>query len=695
VSGQNQASAFVPLPSRHGDLLRILGPKPQEAGVAVEPLVKLDEPVGVVQAFIGGLCTGDGRLVQPMEIGLVLDPAATVAPDQIPVTALFEMFSRLPELLAKLPVLPGFELVQEALAGNPPLGPLFYCRKRHCIFEARSRKTGEPLSPLPQDQASPASDSPDTTLPLELLSWDGPPKKGRSAVVYGGSGGSCALGEVQSLDQLMLDQGGVARRAARLAKSDPVAGKRIASKHACCRCSERKRCYPAGEGYAYAADRLAVIGAARAPLVAMPLGEWRLDEAAAFIGGLPPGELFRQSPDPGNEFEAWRRERAVVIEQAGPPWLLAGEPDGRELLEVARLKLGMIADVLEQLDAVWQATGRPHLCWNDETVRVAWRRPNATPAACWGFQPLLRKVGLHPLAPVETPDERPLPYPPALSDTALLAAEVADAARYFDEPRAAAMYVKSVERDGDAARVHVLLEDFGVAWSLCRTGDVLKVAGEGWEATLVPAAERGADEGEGWPCSGRAVGKVSTLKEGTQLDGCTCRWYPRFDQAVDLHAVGMLLFETLLAHDERSGAALRELIAAERAELTPICQAVPREQREQKARGWIMERCEADAPAAIWSRRNLLHRHSDRVAERLDAFPPGLWQAIVTFGLRLTTNIAGFSFCLSRDHAAPRIAGDVLLPLVELRGLISLLDDLVVARRAPAEQLRESLRAAD
>ncbi len=695
MSEQNQVSAFVPLPSRHGDLLRILGPRPQEAGVAVEPLVKLDQPLGAVQAYIGGLCGHDRRLVQPMEIALVLDPAVVVPPDQIPVTALFETFTGLPELLAKLPVLPGFELVREALAEDSPLGPLFYCRKRHCIFEARSPNTGEPLAPVPKDRAPPSSDSPDTTLPGELLSWDGPPKKGRSVAVYGGTGGSCALGDVQSLDQLALDQGGVVRRAAELAKRDPIAGERVASEHACCKCPERKRCYPAGDGYAYVADRLAVISAARVPLVALPLGEWRLDEAAAFIGGLPPGELFSQSPDPDNEVEAWRRERAGMIEGAGPPRLLAGEPDGRELLEVARLKLALLADVLEQLEAVWHATGRPHLCWNDETVRVAWRQPIATPAACWGFQPLLRKAGLHPLTAVETSDERPLPYPPALSDRSLLATEVADAARYFDEPRAAAVYVKSVEREGDAARIRVLLEDFGVAWGLCRTSDVLKVAGEGWEATLVPAAERGADEGAGWPCSGRAVGNVSALKEGTQLDGCTCRWYPRFDQAVDLHAVGMLLFETLLAHDERSGATLRQLIAAERAELMAVCQAVPREQRDQKARGWIMERCEADAPAAIWPRRNLLHRHGDRVAVRLDAFPPGLWQAIITFGLRLTTGIAGFSFCVGRDHAAPRIGDDLLLPLVELRGLISLLDDLIVARRAPAEQLRESLRAAD
>jgi len=695
VSEQNQVSAFVPLPSRHGDLLRVLGPRPQEAGVAVEPLAKLDQPLGAVQAFVGGLCTGDGRLVQPMEIGLVLDPAVVVPPDQIPVTALFEMFTGLPELLAKLPVLPGFELVREALAENSPLGPLFYCRKRHCVFEARSPNTGEALQPVPADQASPPADDSNPALPAELFCWDGPGQEGRPIAIYGGSGGSCALGDVRSLDQLTLDQGGVVRRVAELAESDPVVGERLATEHACCKCPERERCYPAGDGYAYAADRLAVISAARVPLVALPLGEWRLDEATAFIGGLPPGGLFRQSPDPENEFEAWRRERAGMIERAGPPRLLAGESDGRELLEVARLKLGLIADALEQLDAVWHATGRPHLCWNDETVRVAWRQPTTTPAACWGFQPLLRKAGLHPLAPVETPDEKPLPYPPALSDTSLLAAEAADAARYFDESRAAAVYVKSVKRDGDAARIHVLLEDFGVAWGLCRTGDVLKVVGDGWEATLVPATERGPDEGEGWPCSGRAVGNVSALKEGTQLDGCTCRWYPRFDQAVDLHAVGMLLFETLLGHDERSGVTLRELIAAERAELMAACQAVPREQREQKARGWIMERCEADAPAAIWSRRNLLHRQGDRAAVRLDAFPPGLWRAIVTFSLRLTTSIAGFSFCVGRDHAAPRIAGDLLLPLVELRGLISLLDDLIVARRAPAEQLRESLRAAD
>src|SRR5436190_1716473 len=36
---------FIPLPQRHGGLLRVLGPRPAEAGAAVDPLVKLDQPI--------------------------------------------------------------------------------------------------------------------------------------------------------------------------------------------------------------------------------------------------------------------------------------------------------------------------------------------------------------------------------------------------------------------------------------------------------------------------------------------------------------------------------------------------------------------------------------------------------------------------------------------------------------------------
>jgi hypothetical protein len=429
------------------------------------------------------------------------------------------------------------------------------------------------------------------------------------------------------------------------------------------------------------------LSAAHAPLVFSPLGEWRFDEANRVIGGLSPSECLSLRKQEENEFETWLAERAQAMESAGPARLLAGETDGRELIEVARLKLGVIAGVLEQLEAAWQTSERPHLCWNEHTVRVAWRRPPAIPATCWGFQPILRKGGLQPNSPFETRDGRKFPYPPAFSDPAYLPPLAVGAARYFDEPRAATLFVKKPQT-GDGTGLMVLLEELGIPWNLFCTSDALVATGKDWQALLIPAAERNPDDGEGLPFHGQATGNTDGLKRGNQVDGVECRWYPLFNQAVDLHAVGMLLFESLLSHDERSVQSFREQMATEIKELTQTCLTLPIEQRDDHARNWVTERCEADAPAAVWTRRNLLYRRDDRNTTRLDAFGSALWQEIMTFGLRLTTSIPGFSFCADRACAAPRLAGGLLLPLVELRGLIALLDDEIVSRTAPRTAVR-------
>jgi hypothetical protein len=692
TGARHAGSAFVPLPVRHGELLRILGPKPEEAAVAVDPLVKLDEPLTVVQSFIAGVCDAGGRLLQPVELTMVVDPATVVPDKQVPAAALLRMFDGLPELRANLPAPVGFEVLREGLAQAQRMGPLLYCRKRQCVFAARSPNTAELLRAVPADQAEGAGDLAPSDLPVELLSWDGPAEGSRASAIYGGGGGRSPLGPTASLEQLLLDQGRVVALAAERERTDPVATARLAGEHTCIKCSERERCYPKGGGYAYVVDRLVAISAVDAPLVFSPLGEWRLDDASRVIGGLAAGECLAMQTRGDNEFETWRDQQAQAFESAGPPRLLAGESDGRELIEVARLKLGLLADVLAQLDAVWRTGGRPHLCWNRETVRVAWHRLAATPATCWGFRPLLRKVGLQPNAPFEAPDERPLPYPPAFSDPSLLPPKAVDAARYFDEPRPATLFVKASQAAGDAVAVHVLLEALGVPWDLFCVGDAMHVDAEGWSAVLAPAAERDPDDGEGLPFVGRATGNISGLKKGAQVDGVQCRWYPRFGEAVDLHAVGMLLFESLLSHDERSIQSFHQQMAGELAELTRTCHGLPVGQRDEHARNWVTERCEADAPAAVWTRRNLLYRRDHRNATRLDAFPAALWQEIMTFGLRLTTSLRGFSFCADRTCAAPRSAAGLLLPLVELRGLIALLDDQIFGRAAPGAAVRAAFQ---
>ena len=724
------ASAFAAFPIHNGELLRILGPEPGAAAATVDPLVKLDQPLAVVQSFIGGVCDPRGRLVRPLEITLVVDPATVVPDERVPTSAVLERFDALPELRGGLPELRGglpllrgappaaFEALRAALDEDPRSGPLLYCRKRHCVFAARSPETSELLCAVPPGAVADARDGDGNALSSWLLSWDVVPdaaesaetdddagaadtaetavahrvgksrRKGQPPAIFGGKGGSCAAGVIASLEELMLGQGRVAEHAEKLAKRDRVAADYLIHDHACSGCPERERCYPTADGYAYATDRLVALSAAAAPLIISPLGEWRLDEACRVIGGLAPTAGLESAERGDNAYENWRSQHAQAIERVSPARLLAGETDGRELVEVARLKLALIADVLEQLDAVWRATQRPHLCWNGETVRAAWSRPVAVPGTCWGFQALLRKIGLQPAAPFDSADGPPLPYPPVFSDAAYLPAQAADAARYFDEPRQATMFVKKPQ-SGDGSGAHVLLEGLGIAWELFTTGDTLHASGDGWHAVLSPAAQRNPDDGEGLPFTGRVLGDRASFKKGDQRDNVECRWYPRFGEAVDLHAVGMLLFEALTTHDERSPQALREQLAPELADLTKSCQTLPIEQREQHVRNWITERCETDAPAALWTRRNLLHRRDARNATTLDGLSAALWTEIVVLAVRMTTSIVGFSYCEDRSRVAPRVDGDLLLPLVELRGLIALLDDELFGRTAPAAATRQ------
>ena len=719
-TSEDTASAFVALPVRTGETVRILGPEPGEAAATVDPLVKLDEPLTVVQSFIGGVCDLRGRLVRPLEIAMVVDPATVVPDERVPTSAVLERFGALPELRICMPARAGFEALRAALADDPRIGPLLYCRKRHCVFAARSPETSDLLYPVPADEATDARDGDGHEFSSWLLSWDVVPdavdsaeaddsvntadtavahrvgksrRKGQSPAIYGGQGGNCAAGAIASLEALTLGQGQVAEHAEKLAKRDRLAAEYLVNHHACSGCPERERCYPIDDGYAYAADRLVAISAAAASVIVSPLGEWRFDEACRVIGGLAPSACLESTERAANAYKCWRGAQAKTIECAGPARLLTGETDGRELVEVARLKLALIADVLEQLDAAWRGTKRPHLCWNAETVRVAWNWPVAVPGTCWGFHAVLRKTGLQPATPIESVDGPPLPYPPAFSDASYLPAPAADAARYFDEPRKATMFVKKPQ-SGDGSGAQVLLEGLGISWELFSTGDTLHTSGAGWHAVLSPAPQRDPGDGEGLPFTGRVTGDSARFKKGGQFEDVESRWYPRFGEAVDLHAVGMLLFEALTAHDERSPQALREQLCPEVADLTKSCQALPIEQREQHVRNWITERCETDAPAALWTRRNLLYRRDARNATSLDGLSAALWKEIVVIGVRMTTRIAGFSYCDDRSRAAPRIDGDLLLPLVELRGLIALLDDAIFSRAAPASATRQRVDSA-
>lgn len=679
---QTDSGQFVAIPHPLAPRLRVLGPPPGQAGASVDPIARLDAPLAAVQSVIGGICDEAGRLIAPVELIFALDVAAAPPHKQVPTPALLRCLSDAPNIFGQLTPLTGVEWQRGALGPPPDLGPLLYCRKMLTIFEARSPANAQRL----RWAAAAASPGNAGDVPLELVVWDG------GSAVYGGRTGRCAIGDVKSYEDMLRDQGRVAAVYDQQSAIDPLGATALAGAHACCRCEERGRCYPAGGGYVYAVDRLAVVHALPLPLAIRPLGEWRMSEAARIVGGATAVEVVSDSATastPKSEYDEWISHRAGMFDRSRPARLLGGESDGRELLEIARLKLSLLAESLAQLDEAWRIVGRPHLAWNDDTIRCHWAAPGSAPGAAWGFGPILRKIGLHPARPGEVSGDAPIPYPPVFSEPLLLPAEVVDAARYFDEPRRATAFIKRAKTEGGATHTTLLLENLGIAWEALRPRDTMIVTGSGWRAVVAPLAERDKNDGEGLPFAGTVGGSIDKFKTGEQFDGCECRWLPRFGEAVDLHAIGQLGLEALFLHDGWKADAYREAVRKERADLHKLLVPLPLEQREAAAKRFIGERCEVDAPNAVWSRRGLLQRKEDRAAARLDAFPPALWQSIITAIVRMITFAPGFSYCPDRTAAAPRVAGGLLLPLVELRGLIALLDDLIFSRRAPAAALRE------
>lgn len=679
------AARFVALPLASGAIVRLLGPDPAQAATTVAVLTPFDADMGPLTAYVGALCAADGSPALPLEAWLARDTSGAPGDEIVPADAIISAI-RLGRPVAGDRAGQAERLVA-AVVGESDATPLFYCRKRHLLFPARAAGTGRVLGALPPPHAT---DKP-PDVPRPMLVWDGPPAGAAAVSIFGPAAGTVAEGPIAPFERLIAEQGRVVARAR--GEADAALSKELRRTHACSDCGEADRCYPEGPGHAYAADRLVLVHAAAIPLRVEPLGEWSLREAAELLGGRPPREVAAQATDLPQSLIAHRAAQAARMAACGPARLLAGERDGRVLAEVVRLKLALVADALEVLLQGWHATGRPHLGWNEHTLRASWDTAGAAAAWAWGFRGRLRKMGLHPETGERGHDGRPLPFPPVFSSDALLPPDAAEAARNFGQPRPATVFIKRTKAAAGGSEATVLVEGLNIAWPLLCREDVLHVGALEWEATLSPAAARDPADGDGLPFEGVLRGPAAALKAGSEAPGCTVRWLPCFGEAIDLYATGLLLLETLLAHDERPPQRVREIVLDERADLLRACLAVEPAQRDAAALAWAAQRCEADTPSAVWTRRNVLYRREDRNAVRLEGFPPALWQAVVALALRMIAPLPGFGYFASRGARAAQDAAAAHPALAELRGLMALLDDVLFGRKAPAAALRSALEA--
>ncbi len=599
------------LPVEHGDSFAMIGPAPAEAALAVDPFLTLD--IGRrTRTILGAMPAGAGAITQLVEFSTLPEHARGASTDPL---ALEPAQTDQPDDTLSPPAAAApIQTVTLLTRRQRELPVLAYCRKRNGLIAARAANGA--LLPATRDH-----------------------------------------------DHLIESQ------RAFLAATSPVLDQ---APHLCVRCEERTRCYPADDGYAYAADRLLLVNAQTRLDAVRPLGEWQLTEAADWIAGRAPEDIHDERLGPLN---GWRTARWRELARAAPRLLLVGEPYGRDLVEILRLKLRLVVGALVELEHDWSRSGRPLLRWNDDSIRVVLTATGSLPAFAWGATPLLRAPATDDRYAEQAAD-RVWPYPKCSTEDWPYPAEVAEAARLIGQTRSCQLVVKSTRAGSSSPGAACLLEDFGVPHAWISAADRFVVEGEEWSAVLTPS---GAHD----PADGAGIAGLVRLprpaKTGDVLGPLRGRWYPGFGQGTDVAALGALLLDALVSNDAHPPAPRRHMLERELAELTTKCRAVDSGHAGNQAQAWLSQRGVDDAPANLWSRRALLYRAAERDRARLEDFPPALWLAALSVAVRMATFIPGWSYCSNRAAEAPRMGG-ASLPRLELEGLIASCDDVIFRR---------------
>ncbi|MDX2200527.1 MAG: hypothetical protein SF069_16350 [Phycisphaerae bacterium] len=583
---------------------------------------------GVRHLALGGLLGADNRLALRAELLLIRPTEAPRPRRAAPIDALLAGVVRAAEQINELES-PAAETGKtqtdaaqiRALWGPPrSLAPLLFCRRCGRIIQARSRVDGTPLL-----HRAPLADpaGPTTMPPFHLLTDAGD-------------------ADVEAVRNLLLDQGRLIAQGPSGAFRSPREEDEWLSEHPCASDRDRARWDPDRGGYPYAEEWLTPISYAALPLLITPHGDTTL-EAAAMAS----------------------RDRRF-----------SRESDDRRTLEALRARLGLIEPLLAQLDRRYRLLQRPLLEWRDDSA-----------VASSAGSALLRNPWIAPVEPEDAKTHPATAFAPEGHDPALLPEGTAELLALAESEHSATLILRAFgKRDEKRCELADGLVDLSpLRGDIFCAGDRIEIAAAGGRAVLTPTGVRNADDGKSAVAvTGRLYDAWAKLQRPGEIANCTVRWHPRLGEAVDLFAVGVRMLDCLLMNDARDLALLRrggaELRAALQAQCAPLATADARAATFERLLDAALAGCSADD---LWSARAV---HGDRAARAVaDAGPLAFryWRAACAMGLRLSTLVADVSYCPHRAADAPRAAGGTLLPLVELRGLMSLLEDALL-HRSPA-----------
>jgi len=419
----------------------------------------------------------------------------------------------------------------------------------------------------------------------------------------------------------------------------------LESEFPCQTCEHRAACFPRGdESQALAEARLLPLVLNEFYAWPLPLCQLRFDEAADLLSGAQASDLVKRHAKTWGT-PAVRRMKDEVLSMGAP----------RTPEESLAAKLDLFVQAAHSVHRLHTVSGLPHLALSPSHVLVSVGE---------GTAPMVRLV-----APESAERVMGLNLPPEAPEPPYAAPELAD--NPFGREFAARILVHKVwSGPGDTFFAAEVQSD-ACAPDLLNEKDQLKLKLNvpGWEETEIwahalPGAS--ADGGISVATAPAAldemqVNDLKSAKGQSALFG-TVTLYRDFGVPFDIHALGMLLFRTLLTNELQSWDRVQtDLVEPLRASLE-LFAATRQDPSFEEYHEMLSEEFTREPCSRLADPVNLRNRPDDCDAGLV---PVTTWHRILIIGLQAITHLKGFSYCESdRDT----FMGDPGVPTLNMLG---------------------------
>ena len=493
---------------------------------------------------------------------------------------------------------------------------------------------------------------------------------------------------VHTAEELCGAQGQVVSGSQRIAKDAPLLHEELRHTLPCYECTEAKKCYPPKKGYALAVERLVPLNFYDAQVLCTELGDLTFDQCSDLMGGRRADEVLEEDA----QAPQGSRRRMCFFE---------GDPRGRGPLESMRLKLWLVSEVACSLRRHYLSCGQPLLNLSNRSVAIKMSHAGSQVPALWALEVGL--VGSAATSPVSLPDVKSELYSPPISLEPLYASRRLQSAKLtFGELRQGSLEVLACERKESAGgsvvtyQLEACLEDASLREQEICGADVFQVflpedlgLGASGELMATPSGQA-KDNGRTIvtaqaPAVPKAWSAGISEKKPVRLESINYALYPSYHLGCDLVGLGLLLYRALVINDRQSLAAVRSQIESMENSLASD-QAAHTVDVRAWVNDWLERQASGDSEDQALGKRQVLYHAIDRMEARAGSIPDSLWQQCLGVGLRLVTNIEGFSFCESAGgppaEGAVAVLDQVIGQLHELLGQI----DVILFDQGPRNQ---------